>query len=346
MSGITDPFINLGLEEHIFRGMDPPRPTLLMYVNDPCVVIGRNQVPWAEVNLPVLKALGVPLIRRRSGGGCVVHDHGNVNFSFLGPKDGFDRVKNCQTVVDAVNSLPRSLTKIVYGERRDDDLPDELRNAPAGGPLGADVGSFSQFDGVPVEATGPSVQLKVNHRHDIVTKDEGRKVSGSAARFTRDRGYHHGTMLLDSRLDTLRALLSRDPDRLGSVTGRGTASERSPVANINCDRDVFVDALAQRFRDEYDADEPTTLVGPADVPPEAIKIADELRQWDWRFGQTPLFQHTFTDPETDDTLTFHVDRGLITGVDGDPTLSALVGKRYLADELAQHVPSFVADALA
>lgn len=61
----------------LFRHKDPEKPLLLLYRDDPCVVIGRHQNPWKEVNLAALRERpGVPLIRRRSGGGTVYHVRG------------------------------------------------------------------------------------------------------------------------------------------------------------------------------------------------------------------------------------------------------------------------------
>jgi lipoate-protein ligase A len=47
--------------------------------------------------------------------------------------------------------------------------------------------------------------MKVNDRHDILL--DGRKISGSAFRITKERSYHHGTMLLNSDLNQLTRLL-------------------------------------------------------------------------------------------------------------------------------------------
>ena len=46
---------------------------LLLYRDDPCVVIGRNQNPWKEVNIRAARQAGIPFIRRHSGGGTVYH---------------------------------------------------------------------------------------------------------------------------------------------------------------------------------------------------------------------------------------------------------------------------------
>lgn len=46
---------------------------LFTYRNTPCVVIGRNQNPWKETSPRTLEDMGLPLVRRRSGGGTVYH---------------------------------------------------------------------------------------------------------------------------------------------------------------------------------------------------------------------------------------------------------------------------------
>ena len=96
---------------------------LLLYRDDPCVVIGRNQNPWKEVNFPALQRADIPFIRRRSGGGtvyhvcsfstilsmqtltCFVQDSGNTNFSIHLPRSQFDRNSTGQVVLRAVRAL-------------------------------------------------------------------------------------------------------------------------------------------------------------------------------------------------------------------------------------------------
>lgn len=60
---------------------------LLIYRDEPCVVIGRNQNPWKEINFPALKKVGIPFIRRRSGGGTVYHVRIVILLSWLHIKD-------------------------------------------------------------------------------------------------------------------------------------------------------------------------------------------------------------------------------------------------------------------
>lgn len=49
----------------------------------PTVIIGRNQVLENEVNLPFCRSKGIKVFRRRSGGGCVYADYGNIMLSYV-----------------------------------------------------------------------------------------------------------------------------------------------------------------------------------------------------------------------------------------------------------------------
>jgi lipoate-protein ligase A len=82
-AGHGDPAINLALEEYLMRRSPIDADILLFYVNDQAVVIGRNQVPFAEVGLQALQRRRTTLVRRISGGGAVYHDVGNLNFSWI-----------------------------------------------------------------------------------------------------------------------------------------------------------------------------------------------------------------------------------------------------------------------
>lgn len=57
----------------LFRNASASSPLLLIYRDSPCVVIGRNQNPWTELNFPALRTVGTTFVRRHSGGGTVYH---------------------------------------------------------------------------------------------------------------------------------------------------------------------------------------------------------------------------------------------------------------------------------
>lgn len=71
-------------------------------------MIGRNQNPWIECNLPWLRVAGIPIFRRFSGGGTVYHDHGNSLFSFLMPREVFTRDQHAHLLVRALQRAASS----------------------------------------------------------------------------------------------------------------------------------------------------------------------------------------------------------------------------------------------
>lgn len=104
-SPFRDIFLNLALEDALLRDEADHDPVLLLWRDDPAVVVGRFQNPWAECRPHALAAEGAVLARRQSGGGAVWHDPGNLCFSFIGDREGFDRRANTAVVVDALRAL-------------------------------------------------------------------------------------------------------------------------------------------------------------------------------------------------------------------------------------------------
>lgn len=85
---ITDPRINLAIETYLVQEMPLDEPILLFYINEPSIIIGRNQNTIEEINTEYVEEQGIHVVRRLSGGGAVYHDFGNLNFSFIMPDDG------------------------------------------------------------------------------------------------------------------------------------------------------------------------------------------------------------------------------------------------------------------
>lgn len=109
VSRSLNPYVNLAFETYLFKSLQPGARLLFLYVNKSCVVIGRNQNPWKEVNLLEAFNHRVPVIRRRSGGGTVVHDEGNVNFCVQTPRNEFSRTKHIDMIVAALKERGQSL---------------------------------------------------------------------------------------------------------------------------------------------------------------------------------------------------------------------------------------------
>jgi lipoate---protein ligase len=105
ISTSLDPQLNLALEESLFRNMQQDSRTLLLYRNNPSVIIGRNQNPWLECNLKHMNNEKVPFFRRFSGGGTVYHDPGNINYSYMTPRQEFNRATATGLIVKSLQPL-------------------------------------------------------------------------------------------------------------------------------------------------------------------------------------------------------------------------------------------------
>ncbi|MGM0902354.1 MAG: lipoate--protein ligase [Bacillota bacterium] len=106
--GITDPRINLAIEEYAVKNLDINETYLLFYINEPSIIIGKNQNTIEEINTDYVEKNGIHVVRRVSGGGAVYHDLGNLNFSFITKDDGdsFHNFKKfTEPVVEALKKM-------------------------------------------------------------------------------------------------------------------------------------------------------------------------------------------------------------------------------------------------
>lgn len=106
-AGVTDPRRNLALEEYLLRHVATEEPLVLFYVNEPSVIIGRNQNTLEEIDPDYVAEHGIHVVRRLSGGGAVYHDLGNLNFSFItaGKEDLHNFAKFTEPVVATLRRL-------------------------------------------------------------------------------------------------------------------------------------------------------------------------------------------------------------------------------------------------
>ncbi|CAK7197981.1 hypothetical protein SEUCBS139899_000635 [Sporothrix eucalyptigena] len=278
-----NPFANLAIEHRLFERAHAESRLLLLYRNSPCVVIGRNQNPWTEVNLNQLSVRARPsssdvvqLVRRRSGGGAVYHDAGNANWSVHIPSAGFDRDQHALMVARALQRLGVSSARV---NKRHDIV----------------IGTSTSED------------------------DGTYKISGSAYKLTSRRAMHHGTCLLGADLAAVSGLL-RAPPAAPYLKARGVASVRSPVRNVTLSdkdetahdpHDHFGTAVAAEFESMYGPAASNTTIdvdslaahmdsteGGFAFDPKLAKGYAELMTADWLFGQTPQF--TFSTQPTEE----------------------------------------------
>ena len=102
----TRPQYNLAAEEYFLK--KDSRAKLILWQNEPSVIIGRNQNTLAEINKEAVDELGVHVVRRMSGGGAVFHDLGNLNYTFITKNDGNDFMnfkKFTDPIIDVLGGL-------------------------------------------------------------------------------------------------------------------------------------------------------------------------------------------------------------------------------------------------
>jgi len=245
----NDPYLNLSIEHHLLQTSPADAAILFLYTNRPSIIIGRNQNPWLEVNLALLNAAAtrkgtqndislpetgldapVDLVRRRSGGGTVFHDEGNVNWTVICPSSIFTRDKHAEMVVRALRS--NGIDRARVNERHDVVL---------------DQGQKQETDQHNLDPADTHATL---YQSSSPSAPRPLKVSGSAYKLTRARALHHGTCLLSSpNLNVIPHYLHSPAKSF--ITAKGVESVSSPVGNILLANDRFEAAVRKNFAEMY-----------------------------------------------------------------------------------------------
>ncbi len=207
------------------------------------------------------------------------------------------------------------------------------RRSSGGGAVFQDLGNtcFTFMAGKPEYDKSISTQIivdglaklgivaEISGRNDLVMKttDGMRKVSGSAYRETKDRGFHHGTLLINTDLNRLANYLNPDPKKLQA---KGITSVRSRVANLvdvmaDANHDNVCQAIVDSFFDYYGETVAAEYIS-ADKLPDIPGFVDNFNKqsdWDWNFGQAPSFNHAMDERFSWGGVELHLDvnKGLI-----------------------------------
>jgi lipoate-protein ligase A len=185
------------------------------------------------------------------------------------------------------------------------------------------------------------VEAVASGRNDLVVNiDESPfKISGSAFKESRDRCFHHGTMLMTVDLNKLSSYLTPDSKKLKA---KGIKSVKSRVMNLtdlvtDIHHQSFCQALTEEFfrfhgsRCDVEQLDSRAL--------EQIEtLADyyrKLKSWDWVYGKTPHFQHSMQERFPWGGCQLHLDteKGVVR--------EAKVYTDSLVPELFEEVPSFL-----
>ena len=110
----------LAMEEFVAREIEGE--ALFIWRVNPTVIIGRNQDLEAEVNMDYCREHGVEVVRRKSGGGCVYSDKGNIMISYISGRGDVSEV--FERYLDMLTSCLRSLGLPAEKSGRNDVLVD------------------------------------------------------------------------------------------------------------------------------------------------------------------------------------------------------------------------------
>ncbi|KAH3900543.1 related to Putative lipoate-protein ligase A [Saccharomycodes ludwigii] len=312
-----DPYYNLSLEDYVFNNTPSPQPLiktknpgvayenqrLMFYINDECCVIGKNQNPWKELYLGNLKHRGLPFLRRKSGGGAVVHDLGNVNYSFLNSREQFDKLFFNKLITDTLNKHILSNTILDPHQKKQEPF-----------------------------------FLRLNERGDIIIgeKDSPFKVSGSAFKIAKNKSYHHGTMLINSDLPRFKNLLKPAHVEGYKWDCNAVESVRSQIANLR-DYNVlkstseFIDMVTKSFQLLYGkVNVPVYYCGKESTMNDEIsKTMKELQNEEWKFDKTPKFKFSINKKKTGEKNWVEVKNGIIENSDDASKIGLHFNELYI-----------------
>lgn len=236
-------FFNHAAEEYLMRNFDDE--IFMLWINEPSILIGKNQNTLSEVNLDYVRENGIRVVRRLSGGGAVYNDLGNINYSFITRRDKSNKKmevgfkKFAQPVINALGSL-----------------------------------------GVNAVFTG---------RNDITI--DGKKFSGNAQYFQRDKMLHHGTLLFDCNMSKLSLALKSRPIKFKDKSVKSVGARVTnilPHLEQAMTVEEFKDYLKSYIINEHKIDR---IYQFTDEDIEEINkiVKERFETWEWNYGKSPQY---------------------------------------------------------
>lgn len=231
---------------------------LFCWCGEASVVMGKHQNPWRECRLAYIREQGLPLARRVSGGGTVYHDPGNLNISWILPREKYRAEEMHGLLIRSLKSL-----------------------------------------GVPAEAGAGGSLVAA-----------GKKISGSAFCYRKDRVLHHGTLLLNADLEKLSMALSAPELEMQT---HAVDSVRASVMNLRArdpelTRRKVTGALIREAEKIFGKVE---ALAEGDLPEHLEEETARLASADWIWNQTPGFRSILKWPDGRE-LRFRVHKGKMT----------------------------------
>lgn len=150
-------------------------------------------------------------------------------------------------------------------------------------------------------------------RNDLLinTDDGEKKFSGSAFKETKDRSFHHGTLLINADMLKLGTYLNPNKKKLES---KGITSVRARVTNLaeqnsEITHESLSSRIIQEFFNHYDSVCPIEILDHqylASIPELKVHY-DRMSDWKWRFGEAPKFNHQMSERFAWGSIDVHLD---------------------------------------
>jgi lipoate-protein ligase A len=136
------------------------------------------------------------------------------------------------------------------------------------------------------------VKCELSGRNDLVI--DGKKFSGIAQSITKGKVLNHGTLLFDSKLETLSKALNVKRDKIES---KGIKSVESRVTNIKSyvtqDADVleFKNLLLTNIFEYFNEPIETYELSQEDRENIQKMVDERYGTWEWNYGRSPKFNY-------------------------------------------------------
>ncbi len=202
-----EPYWNLAAEEYLLKEFNEP--VFRLWRNDNAIIVGCNQNTLAEIDAGYVNEHNIKVVRRLTGGGAVFHDLGNLNYTFIEPRN-----TNSGGQIQA------------HGESDSTTSHNPKADNPAE--------MFRKFTAPIIAALNSlGVNAALVGRNDLLI--DGRKFSGNAVCIYKkpdgsERVLQHGTLLFNSNMADISGALKARPEKF---IGKSVASNAQRVTNIS-----------------------------------------------------------------------------------------------------------------
>lgn len=307
VSRLTDPRINLSIEKFIYDTYPNPKDPLnkfakrlFLYKNSNCIVLGKNQNIFKEVNLHLASTYSIPILRRFSGGGTVVHDLGNYNFSFMCSKDEFSRTAFTTEFIKYWNDYLLTNPNVSSFELDINEKGDMIRKSDQK----KISGSAFQI------SKGKSLHhgtMLLNS--DLKTLSKLLKIDSDRLSSITDRATDSiPSPVINTNMDEnsfLEICIQSFVNKFGVPTNLSNKINNMKVDNLDLVRENNIECQILKIDNL------------TDLPLEIRETYEQLKDWNWIFGKSPKFQMEFTLDNGLLTMKFEINQGKVISLEYD-----------------------------